>query len=439
MKKILEKIKKSLVIKGYDGCEIDTFPIAPDKKQLEKLAENFPIDSIKLLLDQEGYYFNWRWSDPDWAGLNAVGRIHWPGLKRILSGDHATRLNPYGQGHEGLLWTTNYSKGWKQEFESYLLVDDLGFGNGVLLSPNNEELYLWLYNWAAFELDLGLKDYFEMALQFKGLYLWQVHFITNIDTFPSELFTNHQFLIPRLMPELSEFVRNSPSPKYLLIAKEKQYQKRMENLDERRLDISIDYEDCDGTRMASLQVINKIFLEYGSILTDEMLAYFASVGTTSFKRWACKLKNGSSATINYFLYGLSDIFTGHRQPFSKGIEWDYNTFKFMNFGDDERDDPAYEELERMWTFYWEDGYQVALRRATETGKLEMVWSWDIPDFIPLQVDFETFIEAFLACGGLQSWVFHLEKEAPPYKLVPFEEPLKEIFPSADTSLFHFHS
>lgn len=442
MEKHLDRLEESLLKKGYKRGKNRAFGKA-SQKDIDQFSKNFndkfSPELVNLLIKTEGFNFSWDWFDPNWEGLNGSGRIHWPGITKILKGDAETLLKPYGAGYEGHLWTLSFNTGWEERFDSYLLIDDLGLGNAILMEPETQRLGLWLFNRGFFQLTMLAVEYFDLAFKWKGLHLWQYWFIESRHDFPSEIILNHQLIVDRLLPELEILESNALLPNYLVIAKEKQYIRRLELVDERRLEISVDYDDADGNHGAPLPIINKILLQMGPILTDDILAYFSTVGTYTYTGWRCKTSGGHEANMNYFMYGLRDMFCGYRLPPSNTVVWDFNTFKYMNFGEEEEDDPAYDKLKRMWTFYWEEGCQVCFKVSDRTGKLELVWSWDIPDFVPLQVNFETFVEGFLASGGLQSWVFHLEPEAQPYKLVPFEAPLKEIFPNADTSMFHFHS
>jgi hypothetical protein len=441
MDKKLEVQEALLKRNGYRRGKNRSFgkTVPKDVQEFKRHVVALTPADIEFLVGMEGFHFSWDWYDPTWEGLNASGRIRYPGIAGLLRGDTETSMPAIFAGFENHLWTAQCKVGWDERLDHAILIDDLGLGNAVLLDLATGRLALWIFNRGTFTLTLGIQQYFEQAFRFHGLHLWQRHFLQNLNEFPSELVHNHSLLIDKLFPELSEFTILTEIPSYLEIAQRKKYYARFVATEPTLLDLSIEYDDCCAERGLTLPSLNKLILEFGISLSPEMLAWFTSIGTLSFVNWKHRLNNGKQVSINYFLYGMQDMFTGFRTAKGTSLTWNYNTFQLCNFGIDEENDPEYQPLKEMWTFYWEEGCQVALRRATETGKLEMVWSWDIPDFIPLQVDFETFIEAFLACGGLQSWVFHLEKESPPYKLVPFEEPLKEIFPNVDTKLFHFHS
>ncbi len=436
MKELLDNLRKSVLVLGYENCQRETHkPYSSEELGAisARVGPSFSLLPSKFL---EGFHFGWSWSDPDWEGFNASGQIHCPGVTHWLNGNSKRGHSPFGNGHENHLWSTRFKNGWEKRYDSYLLIDDLGLGNAVLMDCNNGDLYFWLFNVGAYRLSITPEAYFDTAIRFRGLYLWQKFFLTDDTQLPADLICIVERQVSKLFPELTAYSHETATPRYLEISKQRQYVTRFEPIYTHLLQKGAKVNDAISDYGAKLASVNKLIQSHSIHFDDELLAFFLSCGTFKYD-WEINLKNGQKAGGEFFLYGLEDMFGGPREDRHRNVDWDFCTFKFMNFGKDEADDPDYEQFVNKWTFYWDPNCQLLL--TLEDGSLKFELMHDVDEIYPFNPPFETFIDRLIDTAGLQSWMYQIRKEKPPVKLVPFEGPLREIFPEVAENGFYFHS
>ena len=440
MKDVIESIKKSVFIYGMQHWWGDELP-AESNDTISRLFMKIPGGNQNTLLpflqNQVGFRIEWRWGDPEWVGLNACGQIRFPGVERLLEGDPGTGMKPYGKGYENLLWSKKKNRGWDARFDQFLMIDDLGLGNAVLLDPANETLYLWLFNTGAFPLKLELSRYFETAFRFRGLYLWQKFFLVEGTQLPENLILIHHLQIPRLFPDLADYVEDLPVPAYLLISKDRNYEEQINGMDDRLSDLGADINDGESNYGSSLQAINKVIQSHGLQFDPELLAYFVSAGTTK-EDWEFTLKDGTKTGGTFTFFGLDEMFGGPKESRAKNVDWDFCTFKFFGFGKDEEKSEMYQRFFKDRTMYWEAYCQVLLV-PDEHGRLHLEIMYDVDEISAYPVSFPTFVDKLIATCGMSFWAYHLAPKWLDLKFHPFEGPLKEVFPDIDTEGFQFHS
>ena len=406
-------------------------------KKLPKRLEDFFLDTNGMSIDWT-LYLDQNPSQP------IIGKTNIPSLSSFLKKE----VESWEGGKE--ISTSFWSRITKEEeisrYQQYYVLDDIGFGNYVLLvwdnDKNVEELFLYLYRDTIYPLPIDLSEYFRLLEKTRGLYLWQQYLVKDSDFLEKkgirdQFFENMEILFPE--EDLSEFPAldvpssssasnlSESSPNYLILWNGI-FQEMLNSNDVEE----VQFEPNPGVHIS---VLNKVTCVLGESLPESMVNFYSSMNGFQFS-WTYKNKNGEDPFSGQIIMpSLENVFGGEGGVRTK--EWDEEAYKDILWHDDMPTEAiqSFYPLKRIELI---EGVSMdVLIQFGAKGETPRLLLSDRLDLFSLNVSFEEYLFLLTQTRGFTYWQLHLlslEEQKELNISLPYLKQMKKIFPEADFHL-----
>ncbi|MEM6343750.1 MAG: SMI1/KNR4 family protein [Bacteroidota bacterium] len=331
--------------------------------------------------------------------------------------------------------------------EDFFVFDDIGFGNLVLISWENQEdveLFLACYNDKIYKLRIGIEDYFRLLEKTRGIYFWQQYLIENQsldlnNQIPDDFHSNMERLFPE--EDISEF---SPPPlpdkssaynSYYRQKKQSNYKKEIERL-------FLDLQKNQAFRHVVFQpnpsvhigVLRKIRAVLNRELPKSMLALYTSMNGFEFGWSFYDRINENIIKGKIILPPLETVFGGEGGERTR--IWDEKVNKNI-FWTDDLPNETLESLRPLKRIELVEGSSIdTLIKFLPDLEEPILFLKYKNDLFELDLSFEDYLSALMQTHGLEYWQFHLLTNNEQKELnieLPSLDQIQKIFPESDLS------
>ena len=397
----------------------------PKLEQINKIENlikfQIPEEYLSFYQKTNGITVNWSYRDHSNCSHLICGNFSIPVLERLFG------ISVYnykdGKFQNDLIYTTNISSDKEIDLKSLMLLDNLNYGNFVVIKEvnNQPKLYLLLYCNQLYPLKIKLEEYLDYLLQTRGMYLWQQYFIE--DDFlkdgpivPDEFHTNMAHLFPDVdlkqfpiisskssnFPNFHHYIKDQNKTDYCQLLTEKVNDlKDLKNITIENFIPNPIYTYEEKNWGTSIGSINKAYIALGQELPKSMIQFFSSLNGFAL-RWV--YNTGGDAIIGIInLLNLENIIGGEMGFFKK--DWDDNAFKDVLWFEDYDEDL----IEYIKPFKIIDNIEgmsreVVIRFTPEQDEPQLFIS-DKWEFYPLSINFSEYIEYLFLTMGMVGWQF----------------------------------
>lgn len=458
-------------IESMDGTKycIASVSEKPRKKEIadfEKFIKRpLPKDMMEVFEKSDDFSIEWFYQMPE-NTLTITGSTFFGSLDTFMNGQqrYSSAKAKKGKRHHEFLWEEGDAPDLIRDLEdNFFILDIIDLTAHVYtlfrFVPGREdpELVLYKYPHHMYPLTIGFKEYVELAIEVRGLCLWQDHFIDRtrctqkaleyLDSErPDHFFEN----VNRLFPEadLSRFpepVQQGPHA-FEHLGKEKNYagrfRDRFEMLKQKVGAAGGEFELEYNRDPLTILTIRKIEGILGRRLPDSMLAFYSQLNgfrlTWSFPDKTLYGKDPNDYPSGEFhLVGLEETFGGFEPH--RNRNWGENMHEGIVTMEDSMDDETLAFAKQCRLLLNELGHDNdTVVRFAENCEEPEIYVMDQGEFIKMQTGFEGFIEALLENMGMTSWQFFLTSpEDYSSKFLETHSPavryIRDVFPDADVS------